>query len=253
MDIRIARAWLELFPRGPVERVICRLRALVGINMLGIGTSGHSVDRLMRINRDRSRRNDPEGMRNKVLDAAFSMFQANGYCATSMLEVMQAAGVTGGALHHHFPTKQSLALAIFEERVAPAVRETWIDPVRAAASFGEGVQSVFDDIASGLERRGNVSGCPLNNLAMELTVVDRAFRKAASDIFQEWENALAECIRATRSGRRLSKGARTEIGAFIVASYSGAMALAKTQQSAKPLRSAADILMRWLRTRKFDR
>jgi len=98
-----------------------------------------------------------------------------------------------------------------------------------------------------------VSGCPLNNLAMELTVVDRAFRKAASDIFQEWEDALAECVRATRSGRRLSKGERTEIGAFIVASYSGAMALAKTQQSAKPLRNAADILMRWLRSRNLDR
>ena len=112
---------------------------------------------------------------------------------------------------------------------------------------------MFDDLVSGLERRGKVSVCPLNNLAMELTVVDRAFRKAARDIFQEWEDALAECMRATRSGRRLSKGERTEMGAFIVASYSGAMALAKTQQSAKPLRSAADILMRWLRSRNLDR
>jgi AcrR family transcriptional regulator len=207
----------------------------------------------MRINRDGSRRNDPQGMRNKILDAAFDTFQADGYSATSMQEVMQAAEVTGGALHHHFPTKQSLALAVFEERVAPAVRETWIDPVRAATSFGEGVQSVFDDIASGLERRGQVSGCPLNNLAMELTVVDRAFRQAANDIFQEWEDALAECVRATRSGRKLSKGERTAIGAFIVASYSGAMTLAKTQQSAKPLRSAAELLRQWLRSRNLDR
>ena len=166
---------------------------------------------------------------------------------------MQAARVTGGALHHHFPTKQSLALAVFEERVAPAVRETWIDPVRAAASFGDGIQSVFDDIASGLERRGKVSGCPLNNLAMELTVVDRAFRKAANDIFYEWEDALADCLRATRRGRTLSHGARRDIAAFIVVSYSGAMALAKTQQSAKPLRSASDILMRWLRSRSLYR
>jgi AcrR family transcriptional regulator len=53
---------------------------------------------------------------------------------------MNAAAVSGGALHHHFSTKQSLALAVFEERVAPAVRETWIDPVRTADSFGQGVR-----------------------------------------------------------------------------------------------------------------
>ncbi len=206
----------------------------------------------MQTDRDRSRRNDPEGMRNRVLNAAFNMFQANGYCATSMQDVMNAAAVSGGALHHHFPTKRSLALAVFDERVAPAVRETWIDPVRSAASFGGGVRSVFDDIASGLERRGSVTGCPLNNLAMELTVVDRAFRKAATSIFQEWQHALAECILDTRGGRKLSKDARMEIATFIVACYSGAMTLAKTQQSAEPLRSAAEILMRWLHLRNLD-
>jgi AcrR family transcriptional regulator len=206
----------------------------------------------MRIDQSRSRRNDPEGLRNKVLDAAFDLFQANGYCATSVQDVLNAAGVSGGALHHHFPTKRSLALAVFEERVAPAVRETWIDPVRSAASFGGGVRSVFDDITAGLERRGSVRGCPLNNLAMELTVVDHAFRKAATSIFQEWQDALAERIRDTRGGRRLSKDARTDIAAFVVACYSGAMALAKTQQSAEPLKSAAAILLRWLGSRKLD-
>jgi TetR/AcrR family transcriptional regulator, transcriptional repressor for nem operon len=207
----------------------------------------------MRSNRQPTRRNDPQGMRRKVLDAAFTLFQAHGYNGTSMQDVMKATAMSGGALHHHFPTKRSLALAIFKERVAPAVRETWIEPVRTAPSFGEGVQSVLGEIIAGIEARGSVRGCPLNNLAMELSLVDREFRQAANEIFHEWQAALDECIQDTRGGRKLSKSARSEATAFILVSYSGAMTLAKADQSAAPLRNTAQILARWLRSQELDR
>ena len=206
-----------------------------------------------RSNRQPSRRNDPEGLRRKVLDAAFGMFQTQGYNGTSMQDLTKAIEVTGGALHHHFPTKRSIALAVFAERVAPAVRETWIDAVRAAPSFGQGIQSVFDAIISSIDARGSTSGCPLNNLAMELSLADADFRQAANGIFREWQEALAERIRETRAGRKMAKAARNDVAAFIVASYSGAMALAKAEQSTAALRVAAGVLKRWLQAQELDR
>jgi AcrR family transcriptional regulator len=206
-----------------------------------------------RRNRQPIRRNDPEGMRRKVLDAAFGMFQTRGYNGTSMQDLMKTTEVTGGALHHHFPTKRSLALAVFEERVAPAVRETWIHPVREANSFAQGIQSVFDEIISSIDARGSTSGCPLNNLAMELSLADPGFRQAASGIFREWQDALSESVRETRGGRKMSKAARNEVAGFIVASYSGAMSLAKAEQSTGPLRNAAGVLKRWLQAHELDR
>lgn len=206
----------------------------------------------MRLKRRASRQNDPAGLRRKVLDAAFSLFQARGYNGTSMQELMAATGLSGGALHHHFPSKKSLVLAVFKERVAPAVRETWIEPIRTAPSLGAGVQSVFDQIIAGLDGRATVFGCPLNNLALELSLADLDFRAAAAEIFLEWQEALSERVRDTRGGRELTKSARTEIAAFIVSSYSGAMTLAKAEQNAKPLRSTAQALKRWLQSRQLD-
>ncbi|TIW14393.1 MAG: helix-turn-helix transcriptional regulator, partial [Mesorhizobium sp.] len=78
------------------------------------------------------RTNDPDGLRKRVLDVAEASFQVRGYHASSLGDLMAAAGVTGGALHHHFPTKKALALAVIEERVSAAVEETWIAPVQAA-------------------------------------------------------------------------------------------------------------------------
>src|SRR5258708_38566554 len=66
------------------------------------------------------RKNDPAGVRGRILDAAFELFQRQGYNATSVHEIAAEARVTGGALHHHFPSKKALGLAVIEERVAAA-------------------------------------------------------------------------------------------------------------------------------------
>src|SRR5258708_20309660 len=92
---------------------------------------------------NRTRQNDPEGLRTRVLDAAADLFQVRGYHATSMKDLMQATGVSGGALHHHFPTKKSLALAVIADRVPPAVRRPWIDPIRPAPSPATRLPGLF--------------------------------------------------------------------------------------------------------------
>src|SRR4051812_29835968 len=51
--------------------------------------------------------------RDKLLDAAAQLFLQNGYTATSMDQVRQAAGVSNGSLYHHFPSKAQLADALY--------------------------------------------------------------------------------------------------------------------------------------------
>jgi AcrR family transcriptional regulator len=193
---------------------------------------------------NRIRQNDPEGLRTRVLNAAADLFQVRGYHATSMKDLMQVTGVSGGALHH-------LALAVIADRVAPDVRRTWIDPIRTAPSLAKGIAGVFAAIISGVDARGRVAGCPLNNLAVELALSDADFRSAIDAVFVEWQSALVERIAETRGGARLDRAKRTDAAAFIVSVYSGAMTLAKSKQNTLSLRSAASVLLHWLREREF--
>jgi AcrR family transcriptional regulator len=55
------------------------------------------------------------GARSKLLEAAFSTIREKGYAATSVDELCARAGVTKGAFFHHFPTKNSLAVAAMNE------------------------------------------------------------------------------------------------------------------------------------------
>jgi len=59
--------------------------------------------------------------RRKLIKTARRLFARNGYHATGTHEIVSAARVTRGALQHHFPTKEDLFLAVFQE-----VRMEWI-------------------------------------------------------------------------------------------------------------------------------
>lgn len=198
------------------------------------------------------RRNDPEGVRSRVLDAAAALFQAQGYHATGMRDVIQKTELSPGAFHHHFPTKESLAIAVINERVAPAVREAWIDPVRDAAHLRQGVTGVFTDIARGLDDRGKVSGCPLNNLAMELSLSNARMREALCSVFTEWQDALEARIAKSPRGKQWSKDQRRAAASFIVASYSGAMNLSKAAQDSTPLKAMQKTLSQWMTDQQLD-
>src|SRR5580693_5008554 len=56
-----------------------------------------------------------EDTRESLLQAARELFGEQGYAATSTEEIVAKAGVTKGALYHHFSDKESLFRAVFEQ------------------------------------------------------------------------------------------------------------------------------------------
>ncbi len=61
-----------------------------------------------------------EQSRRTLVDEGARLFAARGYAAVGLEEIVAAAGVTKGALYHHFPSKAELFRAVLE-RVAQEV------------------------------------------------------------------------------------------------------------------------------------
>lgn len=193
--------------------------------------------------RAKIRTNDPAGLRNRVLDVAARSFQASGFAATSTHDVVRMAGVTGGALHHHFPTKKALALAVIGERVAAELGETWVATVRDAPSAAAGILQAFDTVAAALDAQGSVSGCPLGNLALELSLADGDLREALAHEYRTWRDAIAERLRRDRDAGNAAYAPDPDAFAnVVIALFSGAMTIAKAEQDTAALKAAADQL-----------
>lgn len=56
-----------------------------------------------------------DATRSALLRVARELFTQNGYAATSTTEIADRAGLTRGALYHHFAAKEDLFRAVFEE------------------------------------------------------------------------------------------------------------------------------------------
>jgi hypothetical protein len=84
-----------------------------------------------------------------------------------------------------------------------------------------------------------VQGCPLNNLALELSFADPEFRSALHAIFGQWRRQLAERLREDQAAGRAGPADAEAVATLVVAAYSGAMALSKAEQNSSALRMTA--------------
>ena len=196
------------------------------------------------------RTNAPDVLRGRILDAAAQSFRSRGYNATSMHEIMRAARTTGGATYHHFPTKKTRGVAVIRERVAKAIDALWLERMRLADSTLDGVLTVFAETIAAMEHRQVVAGCEVSNLALELALADDDFRVALHVVFNRWRDAIADRIRADQTGGALDDDDADDLATFIVASFSGAMAIAKAAQDSAPLKACALQLARVLSRRR---
>jgi len=100
------------------------------------------VTRHQRISRDER----AELTRQQLFAVARELFAAKGYFETSLEEIVLEAGLTQGALYHHFGSKRALFKAVFE-----AVEWEWKAPQVRGADSGADVwkQFVIDHAAWG--------------------------------------------------------------------------------------------------------
>lgn len=194
----------------------------------------------------RIRSNDPAGVRRRVVEAAAEAFQADGYRGATMQDIIRSAGVSGGAVYHHFPTKTRLALAVVVDHVGGEVEQTWKAVVREAPSCAEGVLAAFDGVIAQLEAAGVVRGCPLANLALELCLADPGLREAIDAQYRDWRATVEQKLLAD-----IDQGAAAYAGddpaafaAMVVSAYSGAIAMAKAEQGTSALRACRAQLAR---------
>nr|WP_278254316.1 TetR/AcrR family transcriptional regulator [Sphingobium sp. BYY-5] len=181
------------------------------------------------------RTNDPLGVRRRIVDTAYDAFVRQGYVATGMLEIREKASVSGGAMAHHFPAKRELGLAVIRDRVSHAVRQAWIEPLDICADAPAAIDLIFENIISELADKGAVSGCPLNNMAMEVSAHDPEMRVALGEIFAAWHDALSAKFQADLTSGRAGNIDPGRLATLVIATYSGAMAMAKARQDVRAL------------------
>jgi AcrR family transcriptional regulator len=189
------------------------------------------------------RTREPDVTRDKLLQAAFEEIYRRGFQAASLDTILAKAGVTKGALYHHFPDKASLGYAVVDEVVRGHLLERWGVLEPATGDPVTALQRILKRRAAGLTGREVELGCPLNNLAQEMSPLDQRFRRGVAATFDTWTDAVAkELERGQAEGTVRREVDARKVGAFVVAAIEGSFGLAKSARSAAMLRSNLEVL-----------
>ena len=195
---------------------------------------------------------DPKRTRRKVLQASYLEFYRNGFQGGSLNRIVASAGITKGALFHHFSGKNELGYAVLEEFLAPAVHHWWVEPLLETEDPVPILQTIMERFLKKIKDEAPGSGflfngCPICNFAVEMSPLDEGFRSRLETIYDGWRKAIKEALaRGQKAGTVRADAIPEEEATFIVASVAGTSSTGKVSQEIQLFQDCIRVVMRHL-------
>jgi TetR/AcrR family transcriptional repressor of nem operon len=194
------------------------------------------------------RARDAKPTREAIVTAATRLMQIKGYHATSLDDVLTESGAGKGTFYHYFESKEDLGYAILEGIVARFLADT-LDPCFSDPG-GRPLSQIrcFLDRVVEIQRAGNcVGGCPLGNLASELSDVHEGFRARLAAVFSAWRARLTEALHEAQRRGDASGSCRPEaVAHFLVAALEGAILMTKLNKDIMVMEQCAQEMKHYL-------
>ncbi len=184
--------------------------------------------------------------RERIVERAADLFAERGIAATSVDEVLAAAGAGKGQFYHYFRSRDELAAAAVGYRCAQVL--AGLTQALGGVSSLAGLEKALAEFVTGFEQMG-LPGCPIGTLATEVASRNEAARLQAAAGFDAWERLLADALERMRQRGELRPDAQPAVLATgLLASIEGGMVLSQARKDAASLRSAVDAGLGQLRT-----
>jgi TetR/AcrR family transcriptional regulator, transcriptional repressor for nem operon len=190
---------------------------------------------------------DPKRTRERLLQAAFREVYRYGFQSAGIDTILAATNVTKGALYYHFESKEALGYAIIEEIVAKLTSDRWMLPLQQSKDK-DPIDALIGVVRAIPHRPRDVRcGCPLVNLAQEMSQLDEQFRMRLEKIFRAWQQGIATTLRRGQSQRTVRRDlVPEETAGFLIAMVEGYEVLAKNSQDAKVWTVGIRNIVGWL-------
>ena len=194
-----------------------------------------------------TRLRDSERTRERLLQAASREIYRSGFQSASLDTILDVAGVTKGALYYHFDSKEALGHAVVDEVIAPDVRGKWVRPLQSGKEPIDALIGAVQELS--VQPEAVRGGCPLLNLAQEMSPLDAGFRQRLATIFRNWQDGVAAALRDGQNHGKVRRDLEpAQAAGLLIAMVEGYGSLAKNAQDAKVMEAGIKNIVEWLRS-----
>lgn len=177
-----------------------------------------------------------ETARERIIRAGAAIMHGQGYAATGLKEILDAAGAPKGSFYHYFPSKEAFALAVIEHYEAmlgelgrPALTTEGLTCRERLALF---VARYRETQAEGGFRRG----CPIGNLVLEMAGQSEVLGKRLAVSLAGLTRFFERLVAAGQASGEIEAGLDAAVAAgFLAGAWQGALMRMKAARNDGPL------------------
>ena len=182
------------------------------------------------------------------MKSAGALLHEKGYNALGISEICDRAGVNKGSFYYFFPSKRKLALDVIDSwwhESRELLEEALLGEDPPLTRLRRYFDRVLEHHVASCREHGRQIGCPLGNLALEMSTQDSQIRDRLLQAFEAHIGYLERLLREARSRGDLPPDADPEpLAESLVALIEGKIMLSKMRGDPRPLEGLADVALR---------
>lgn len=189
--------------------------------------------------------------RDRLLQEGQRLLAQQGFAATGVQEITDAAEVPKGSFYNYFDSKEDFAIAVLERYREQACQHLDQALIQGSGSPLTRLRAFFEHGKNEMVATDFGGGCLAGRLAQELAGEHACFRNPLDQAFQSIQGYLERCLREARDGGEIEQTTdpRT-LAEFIVLAWQGAMLRAKAAHSAAPLETCQAVIFEQILRRR---
>lgn len=183
----------------------------------------------------------------RLLDSGRELIHQRGYTAVGVSELCAAAGVKKGSFYHFFPSKLELALDVVDGYwqdslpIYEGLRDPSTPPLERLDAYADRVEQHH----AALHREcGQVLGCPLGNLALEMSTQEPALQDRLQRRFTDTLDYFEGLIKEAVARGDIAPVDVTATAVSMLGHVEGSILMAKMRNDTSPLQSLGSNLRR---------
>ena len=171
--------------------------------------------------------------REGIVQAGLKCLVEKGFNAVGVQDITDTAGVPKGSFYNHFESKEALGVEIVERYGANQTRrEILTDPTVPPL---QRLRRHFDRISALFAESHFKRNCILGGFSAELANQSETIRESLRKLYGQWTKDIEATIaEAQIKGEIANKTKASDLAAFLLDSYEGALLRARVERSRKP-------------------
>ena len=177
-----------------------------------------------------------EATRQRILEAGADLVHRQGFHNTGLKDILKAADVPKGSFYFYFDSKEAFGIEMVNH-YGQKFRSIF-ENARSRADMTplERIRWIFDRFLDHFAENGYTRGCPLGNLAQEMSDLSEPFRVRLLQALDSMASALQGLLDDAREAGEIPADTDTQDTAvFLVEAWHGAIIRMKVTKDGEPL------------------